>query len=54
MGVVAETATIADRLTRLEAKVDYLISMMEPLFANPSVRQAIAGAVTSYGMRVRQ
>jgi hypothetical protein len=54
MGVVAETATIADRLTRLEAKADYLITMMEPmstLFAHKSMRIAIGAAITSSSMQ---
>jgi hypothetical protein len=53
MGVVAETATIADRLTRLEAKVDYLIAMMEPmstLFSDKGMRVAIGAAITARGM----
>jgi hypothetical protein len=54
MGVVAETATIADRLDRIERKIDDLARMVSPLFANPTVRQAIATAVTMQSMRVRQ
>jgi hypothetical protein len=57
MGVVAETASISDRLTRLEAKVDYLIAMMEPmstLFSDKGMRVAIGAAVMSQQMRVRQ
>jgi hypothetical protein len=51
MGVVAETASISDRLDRVERKADDLLRMMTPLFANPAVRQAIAAAVTTHSLR---
>jgi hypothetical protein len=43
-------ATVA----RIEKKLDDLVRMMTPLFANPSIRQAIGAAITSQSMRVRQ
>jgi hypothetical protein len=51
MGVVAETASISDRLDRIERKADDLLRMMTPLFANPAVRQAIAAAGTTHSLR---
>lgn len=51
MGVVAETASIADRLDRIERKVDDLLRMVTPLFVNPSMRVAIGAAVTAQSMR---
>ena len=51
MGVVAETASIADRLDRIERKLDDLVRMVTPLFGNPSVRQAIASGVTAQSLK---
>jgi hypothetical protein len=54
MGVVAETANLSDRLTRLEAKADYLIAMMEPmstLFSDKGMRTAIGAGIMSQSMR---
>jgi hypothetical protein len=54
MGVVAETASLSERLTRIESKLDDLVRMVTPLFANPAMRQAIGAAVTTQAMRVRK
>ena len=53
MGVVAETASLSERLTRIESKLD-LVRMLTPLFANPSMRVAIGTAVTTQALKVRK
>jgi hypothetical protein len=54
LGEVAQTASIADRLTRIEARLDDLVRMISPLFGNPSIRQAIGTAITSQSLKVRK
>jgi hypothetical protein len=54
LGEVAQTASIADRLTRIENRLDELIAMISPLFGNPVMRQAINSAVTSQSLKVRR
>ena len=61
MGDVAGMCERVDRLgnveqavLRIERKLDMLVDMMKPLFANPSMRVAIGAAVTAQSMRVRQ
>jgi hypothetical protein len=41
-------------VSRIERKLDMLVDMMKPLFANPSMRVAIGAAVTAQSMRVRK
>jgi hypothetical protein len=50
----SDLARRVDRLDSIERKIDDLVRMLTPLFANPALRQAIGAAVTTQAMRVRQ
>jgi hypothetical protein len=60
-GDVANMCERVDRLgnveqavLRIERKLDDLVRMMTPLFANPSMRVAIGAAVTTQALKVRR
>jgi hypothetical protein len=53
-GDVASMCERTDRLDRIERKVDDMVRMLTPLFANPALRQAIGAAITTQAMRVRK
>lgn len=54
IGDVASMAGLVERIDRIGGKLNSLIAMMTPLFSNPTMRQAIAGAVTSHGLKVNR